>query len=91
MSETEVQQAIGVPVDTQSFELGDDLYDVWFYETKNSSSRTPLTFKNGFLVGMTTEYYEGIKQAASHDQVHGYDKKGERMQQDETEQDFDYW
>lgn len=91
MSETEVEQKIGEPVDTESYELGDDHYDVWFYDTNKSNGRTPLTFKNGFLVGMTAEYYEGIKQAASHDQVHGYDKQGERMQQDESEQNFDYW
>lgn len=91
MSETDVQQQIGEPVDTESYHLGEDYYDVWFYETNKSNSRTPLTFKNGFLVGTTTDYYNGIKQAASHDQVDGYDKKGERMQQDESEQDFDYW
>lgn len=91
MSETEVQQIMGAPVDAQSFDLGEDRYDVWFYETKNSNSRTPLTFKNGFLVGTTSDYYNGIKQAASHDQVDGYDKEAERMQQDESEQNFDYW
>ena len=90
MSEAEVQEAMGAPVDSQSFELGEDNYEVWFYETKNSH-RIPLTFKNGILVSTTSDYYEGIKQAASHDQVNGYDKKGERMQQDEMEQDFDYW
>jgi outer membrane protein assembly factor BamE (lipoprotein component of BamABCDE complex) len=91
MSETEVQQIMGAPVDTQSFDLGEDVYDVWFYETKNSEERTPLTFKNGFLVGTTPDYYNGIKQAASHDQVQGYDKEAERMQEDESEQNFDYW
>ncbi|HSX10597.1 MAG TPA: hypothetical protein VLF94_02635 [Chlamydiales bacterium] len=89
MSEDEVQGIMGAPVDTQTFELGEDIYNVWFYGS--GKKRTPLTFKNGKLAGMTNDYYNGIKQAASHDQIEGYDKKGERMQQDETEQDFDYW
>lgn len=94
MSEDEVQAIMGEPVDSQTYELGEDVYDVWFYEAaskRTADNRTPLTFKNGRLVGMTTDYYNGIKQAATHDQIEGYDKKGERMQQGEAEQDFDYW
>jgi hypothetical protein len=88
MSESEVESLLGAPRNTQTFYLADDTYHVWFY---SRNTRTPFTFKNGVLVGTTTDYYEGIKQAADHDRIEGYDKKGERMQQDEMEQDFDYW
>lgn len=88
MTEEQIKGMMGEPLDTQVFELGEDVYNVWFYE---ASHRAPLTFKNGQLVGMTREYYDGIRQAAGDDRIEGYDKKGEQMQQDASEQDFDFW
>lgn len=93
MTKDQVVATIGKPQDDQFFQLGDDLYEVWFYETstKRGASRTPLTFKNGVLVGMTPKYYEGVRQAAGDTHVNGYDKKADQQKNQEIEQDFDYW
>lgn len=89
MSEEDVSALLGKPEKTEVYQLGDDVYDVWFYKKK--ASNAPLTFKNGLLVGMTQEYYEGIRQAAGDTHVDGYDQGGERMQEAEIEQDFNNW
>ena len=96
MSEDEVSQLLGAPSKDEKFQIDDDLYDVWFYEVvsqkKNQAAETvPLTFKNGQLAGITTHYYETIRKSAAPDQINGYDKGAERMREDESEQNFNFW
>lgn len=87
MSETEVINMLGSPSRYETYQLNSDVYDVWFY----SGDKAPLIFKNSLLVGMTLEYYNGIKDAASKEQINGYDREEERMEEDESEQNFNYW
>lgn len=67
MTECEVVYVMGKPFDYQSFPVGDDLYDIWFYVTKPTvlgqtrmvhQNLTPLTFKNGYLVGWGYHFYD---------------------------------
>lgn len=64
MEEKEVLQIMHKPYSYESFQVEDDIYDVWFYVTRATGleqsrmvpqNLTPLTFKNGVLVG--TGYY----------------------------------
>ncbi len=95
MSETEVTNLLGAPSNYETFQINQDVYDVWFYEVapskkKEVSKRVPLTFKNAVLVGMTQDYYDGIREG-SEERVNCYDQKGDRMQEDESEQNFNFW
>lgn len=85
MTETEVLNILGEPHTYESYEKGEDVYDVWIY------SAGPLTFKNSVLVGMTTEYYQGLKESADETQINGYDQAAEQMQHQESDQNFNYW
>lgn len=87
MTETEVTNILGSPTSLESYQVGQDVYDVWFYEDKSK----PLTFKNGVLVAKTPSYYNKIKKASKSTQVNGYDQRGEQMEEGESEQNFDYW
>lgn len=87
MTEAEVTHRLGAPNRHETYYIGDDTYDVWFY----SSSKAPLTFKNSVLTGTSTSYYKKIKQSGKPDQVDGYDRESERMEEDESEQNFNYW
>ncbi len=64
MSEKQVLQVMHKPYDYQTYEVAGDVYDIWFYVTRTTGldqtrmvpqNLTPLTFKNGILVG--TGYY----------------------------------
>jgi len=93
MTEDEVMDLLGSTVDQESLSVGSDVYDIWFYEvgTAKKSHKVPLTFKNGKLVGTTAKEYDNVKGQADPDQVNGYDRKDDRMQEDESEQNFNYW
>lgn len=92
MTEAEVTHILGTPSTLESYQLNNDIYEVWFYEAAASKDKTmPLTFKNGVLAGTTADYYNQIKTAASQDSVDGYDRPAERMEEQESEQNFNYW
>lgn len=66
MSESEVLKIMHSPHSQRTFEHKGDTYDVWFYVTRPTSigqtrlvpqNLTPLTFKNGTLIGWGFEYY----------------------------------
>jgi len=84
MTETEVTNQIGSASNFETFEIKGDVYDIWFYDD------APLTFKNGVLIGKTSDDYNRIKD--SHSSVNGgYNREADRMQEDESEQNFNYW
>lgn len=88
MTESEVQKALGSAADQETFTIQSDTYDVWFYEVSREENRKiPLTFKNGILVGKTEQEYRKFKSKCKD----CYDKEGERMEEDEAEQNFNYW
>lgn len=88
MTEAEVTRALGSPSDEETFTIQGDTYDVRFYEVSHKENRkVPLTFKNGILVGKTEQEYRKFKSKCKD----CYDKKGERMEEDEAEQNFNYW
>lgn len=69
MSEGQVIQIMGKPYDYKTFCAGDDVYDVWFYVTNPSmlgqtrlvkQNLTPLSFKNGVLIGWGYHYYDKV-------------------------------
>ncbi len=94
MTEEEVTDILGPPSKYETFQIGDDLYDIWFYETgrRRKKEVTPLTFKNGTLVGMTSDSYQNIRQAAEkNSSPDGYTPEAEKMEEDESEQNFNYW
>jgi len=82
MSKAEVTNVLGSPSKQETFSVNGETYEVWFYEV-------PLTFKNGILVGMTADYYQGIR-GGPH-RLDCYGKEGERMEGDEAEQNFNFW
>lgn len=95
MSEAEVMKRLGVTADQDTFMIGDDVYNIWFYDVtkkkKKASYTIPLTFKNGLLYGTTAKEYNQVKAQVTVPCKDCYDKKGERMQEDASEQNFNYW
>jgi outer membrane protein assembly factor BamE (lipoprotein component of BamABCDE complex) len=85
MSETEVTNAIGAPENFKTFEFNEDVYDIWFYP-----KRPPLTFKNSVLVGTTTRYYNQLREETGQS-VNGYDRDVEQMEEEDSDQNFNYW
>src|SRR5262245_55526438 len=66
MNEAQVLQVMRQPYEYETFELDEDIYDVWFYVTNPTvlgqsrmvaQNLTPLSFKNGILVGTGYDYY----------------------------------
>lgn len=66
MSESQVLKIMHKPYSYESFQIDDDVYDVWFYVTRTTGldqtrmvpqNLTPLTFKNGVLVGSGYYWY----------------------------------
>lgn len=85
MTESDVMNKLGASQMKEVIEDGEDIYHVWFYQV---GKRTiPLTFKNGTLMGKTIEEYNKIKAKCTD----CYDREGERMEEDASEQNFNYW
>lgn len=91
MTQNQVKGTIGKPERTENFQLGEDSYDVWFYYPNQSNEMVPLTFKNGILVGLTIDYYNGVREAAGQEPVDGYNRSAEQMLDNESDQNFNYW
>ncbi len=87
MTESEVTDLLGAPSRYESYTLNEDVYDVWFYDDQTP----PLTFKNSVLVGKSKSYYKKIQKSATLNPPPGYNPAGERLQEDESEQNFNYW
>ncbi|MDE3045782.1 MAG: DUF3192 domain-containing protein [Verrucomicrobiota bacterium] len=90
MSESEVLDVMRHPYSHQSFQIGEDEYDVWFYITSPTvlgqtrmvpQNLTPLTFKNGELVGRGYNYYNWLVQQENA-RAKGNQKKQETPQED---------
>jgi outer membrane protein assembly factor BamE (lipoprotein component of BamABCDE complex) len=75
MSQCEVLRWMRQPYRSEVFTFGDETYDVWFYITRPTvlgqsrmvpQNLTPLTFKNGLLIGWGFAYYHFLvnKEAA---------------------------
>ncbi len=69
MSQREVLRVMHKPYDYQTITIGDDVYDIWFYVTRMTGlgqtrmvyqNMTPLTFKNGILVGWGYMFYDDV-------------------------------
>lgn len=91
MTEAEVTRMLGTPARMETYRIRDDLYEIWFYEIATSKKQMPLTFKNGVLVNKTPEFYQQIKNGASKEAINGYDREAEDMEQQESDQNFNYW
>ena len=70
MNQVQVLRIMRQPYSDKVFVLDNDTYDVWFYVTNPTvmgQSRmvplnlTPLTFKNGILIGWGKNYYNFLK------------------------------
>lgn len=96
MTKEEVMDLLGSPSDEESLTVGDDVYEVWFYQVnpkdpKKNPQKTPLTFKNDTLIGITKKEYNAVRKKAGVERVGEYDQEDERFQEGESEQNFDYW
>ncbi|MBS0625419.1 MAG: DUF3192 domain-containing protein [Verrucomicrobia bacterium] len=69
MNENQVFRIMRQPYKSESHQIEEDRYEVWFYVTRPtimdqtrmvSTNLTPLTFKNGVLHGMGYQYYKSI-------------------------------
>jgi hypothetical protein len=95
MSEREVMVIMHKPYRYEVFEFGQDVYDVWFYVTKTTildqtrmvpQNLTPLTFKNGILVGKGYDYYNYLVKMEDDQFKYPQDEmKEERTEDVETE------
>lgn len=83
MTQDEVSNQIGKPSNEETYNINGNVYDIWFYDS------APLSFKNNILIGMTSDDYERIK--AKQDEVDGYTREADKMQEDESEQNFNFW
>ena len=96
MSETEVSNAIGPPSGSETLQVDEDVYDVWFYDITPSKKtmtpkKVPIIFKNGAVSGKGMNDYNDVRKAAGQDNVDGYGREGERMQEDDSDQNFNFW
>lgn len=66
MKKGDVLQVMRHPYSQETFQLGDHCYEIWFYVTRETGlgqsrmvpqNLTPLTFKDGTLVGWGFDYY----------------------------------
>jgi outer membrane protein assembly factor BamE (lipoprotein component of BamABCDE complex) len=96
MTEKKVMDLLGSTAEQEVITIGDDVYDVWFYEitpknAKNPSKKIPLTFKNGKLVGLSVVEYEKIKKQADENERLKSRQDVDRGEEEESEQNFNYW
>lgn len=93
MSQSEVSKRLGAPSSQESFQVGSNLYNIWFYTIPSftGDETVPLTFKNGRLIGRTNKAYEAVRAKANPPCEDCYDQKGSRLQQDADDQNFDFW
>lgn len=70
MNQEEVLQIMHAPYDRESYRVGEDRYDIWFYVTTVTvldqsrmvpKNLTPLTFRNRQLVGVGYDYYHWVQ------------------------------
>ncbi|HSX38042.1 MAG TPA: DUF3192 domain-containing protein, partial [Chlamydiales bacterium] len=70
MTQVEVLKIMRQPYEDSVFRMDNDIYDVWFYVTAPTAlgqsrmvplNLTPLTFKNGVLIGWGYSYYNYLK------------------------------
>ncbi|MBU6382929.1 MAG: DUF3192 domain-containing protein [Verrucomicrobia bacterium] len=85
MNQSQVKNKLGRADHQETFRGKDNVYDVWFYQVGNTN--VPLTFQNGILVGKTEQMYNKIKAKCTD----CYDREGERLEQDASDQNFNYW
>lgn len=94
MNEDEILQIMHAPYDIETYRVGEDRYDVWFYVTSGTilgQSRmvprnlTPLTFRNRQLVGVGYDYYHWIQQR---DKVRKVAPKPVELENEELEQEL---
>ncbi len=90
MSPDEVQKKLGDPIRKTQFKVEGDEFEGWLYEV-GPNQRVPITFKNGKLAGTTQEYYVEKRKEADPDQIDGFDREGERGEEDDSDQNFNYW
>lgn len=85
MTESEVMNRLGEAENQETFKAAGYTYNVLFYQIGNKT--VPLTFRDGILIGKTEEKYNQVKNECPD----CYNKAGERLEEDESEQNFDYW
>lgn len=93
MTEDEVSTRIGSPMDEESYLVDEDVYTVWFYkiDTKRKPKHEPITFKNGVVVGKNMKTYNKVREEAGHECIDCYTPAADRMVDQESEQNFNYW
>jgi len=96
MSETEVSNVLGPPSGSETFQVEEDVYDVWFYDITPSKKtmtpkRVPIIFKNGAVSGKGMNDYNDVRKAAGQDSVGGYNRQTEQMQEEDSDQNFNFW
>lgn len=69
MSTEEVMQIMHPPYRMETFQIGEDSYEAWFYVTKVTAlgqgrlmhnNMTPLIFKDGILIGRGYDHYRWV-------------------------------
>lgn len=97
MTEAQVVDVLGVTADQEQFALKENTYTVWIYQlepTRLSShpKKVFLTFKNGLLVSKNRYYYQTMKSRASQaPEKEILPRSSEKMQQIESDQNFNFW
>ena len=93
MTEKEVLQIMRHPYSQRSFEHRGSTYDVWFYVTRPSAidqsrllpqNLTPLTFKDGILIGWGYEYYNYLLKQEKIEQ--GIEKRSQQKEPPKEEE-----
>ena len=92
MSESQVLEILGTTADQDTFMIKKDVYDIWYYKMDPNGASIPLTFRNGVLIGKSAREYHRIKKKKGGEKCDDcYDERGERLQKNESDQNFDYW
>lgn len=96
MTKEEVTDLLGIAIDQESYLVDNDEYEVWFYQVnpktkKKDPDHLPITFKNGAVVGTNMKQYNKVRSKAGHECIDCYTPAVDRMEEDASEQNFNYW
>ncbi len=96
MGEEEVRARLGEPAGKETYSIDGDVYETWFYGVASNRKKTPtrhlpITFKNERVVSRSMKYYNEVRKKAGKECIDCYTPAADRMQEDESEQNFNYW
>ncbi|OGN68685.1 MAG: hypothetical protein A3I67_02965 [Chlamydiae bacterium RIFCSPLOWO2_02_FULL_45_22] len=94
MNPEQVTRKLGSPDNQESILVENEMYIVWFYKVnfrKKEPQYLPVIFENGKVIGTDMQAYNAVRKKAGQESIDCYTPEAERMQEDASDQNFNYW